>query len=139
SKSQLKRIIKNQDKKQSISPLEIQNIGTDKRSNVSDSNYEAKLAKLQNDNDNEKYEADQIKTTLTTPQLISHLKSAYANNQMLRMKYAEDAEKFLQSELNLHDSIQDLRQNVVNTDFFGALLQFKAISTFLSILNHENN
>ena len=65
-------------------------------------------------------------------------------NQELRIKHAKKPEKFMKSEIELHDMIQDMRQFATNIALY-PLLWLDEISSGLSLSNlitlcsHENN
>jgi len=67
-----------------------------------------------------------------------------SKNQELRIKHAKKAEKFMKSEIELHDMIQDMRQFATNIALY-PLLWLDEISSGLSLSNlvtlcsHENN
>ncbi|XP_040580272.1 beta-catenin-like protein 1 [Lepeophtheirus salmonis] len=60
-------------------------------------------------------------------------------NQELRIKYPDSPEKFMDSEVNLHDSVQDLRIIATAPYLYPALVNLQIIPSLLGLLSHENS
>ncbi|CAB3988241.1 beta-catenin 1 [Paramuricea clavata] len=59
-------------------------------------------------------------------------------NQEMRIKYSDNPEKFLDSELDVHDEIQKLHVIATAPELYSILVQQNAIPTILGLLSHEN-
>ena len=106
-----------------------------------------KVAKIDESDDSKKFQkqsddltnSPEQATKISASQAMSQLKTAYNNNQLARMKHSDEPEKFLTSELKLHDAISDIKDNLLDSDFFGSFAHFQFMNTIVSLLNHENN
>lgn len=54
------------------------------------------------------------------------------------MKYPDDPEKFMESEIDLDDAVQDLFQVVNVPELYPVLVETGVLSNLLLLLNHEN-
>ena len=59
-------------------------------------------------------------------------------NLSQRMKYPDCPEKFMDSEVDLDDAVQDLFQSVNAPELYPVLVETGALGTLLLLLNHEN-
>ncbi len=59
-------------------------------------------------------------------------------NQELRIKFPEEPQKFMESEVELHDSVQELRALATAPDLYPMLVDLGCVPSFLGLLSHEN-
>ena len=59
-------------------------------------------------------------------------------NIKLRMKYINEPEKFMESEIELYDSIQELYAIAAYSELYIDLVTYKAMNSILGMLTHEN-
>ncbi|KAF0297570.1 Beta-catenin-like protein 1 [Amphibalanus amphitrite] len=70
--------------------------------------------------------------------LILQLEKRTLRNQEMRTKYADAPERFLDSELELHESIQALHAVATGPELYPRLVGLGAVSSLLALLAHEN-
>ncbi|XP_050523187.1 beta-catenin-like protein 1 [Daktulosphaira vitifoliae] len=59
-------------------------------------------------------------------------------NQEMRIKFPENPEKFMESEIELHDIITEMHAIATVPDLYPVLVNLKAVSSLLELLSHEN-
>lgn len=59
-------------------------------------------------------------------------------NQEMRIKYSEYPEKFMESEMELHDIIQQLSCVATVPDLYPLIIQLNAVPSLLELLSHQN-
>lgn len=59
-------------------------------------------------------------------------------NQEMRIKFPDNPEKFMESELELHEAIHELHVVATVPDLYPVLVQLNAIPSLLELLSHEN-
>uniref|UniRef100_A0A069DVH7 Beta-catenin-like protein 1 n=1 Tax=Panstrongylus megistus TaxID=65343 RepID=A0A069DVH7_9HEMI len=59
-------------------------------------------------------------------------------NQEMRIKFPESPDKFMESELELHEAIQELHAIATVPDLYPLMVQLNAIPSLLELLSHEN-
>eukprot|EP00803_Ostreobium_quekettii_P001407 evm.model.scf_992.4 EVM.evm.TU.scf_992.4 scf_992:19988-22393(-) len=62
----------------------------------------------------------------------------YKENLEQRMKYADQPEKFMESEVELDESIQNLMELVNKPELYPVLVDANVVSLLLNLLTHEN-
>ena len=70
---------------------------------------------------------------------VATLKKSVEKNEMMRAKYASTPEKFMESELKLHEDIvswKDLAAS--NVSYYTDFVSYGAVECMLSLLTHEN-
>merc|ERR1719510_1874786 len=60
-------------------------------------------------------------------------------NQELRIKFPDEPTKFLNSEIELHDAIQDLRTLATAPDLYPTFVDLQCVPSILGLLSHENS
>merc|ERR1719510_281586 len=60
-------------------------------------------------------------------------------NQELRIKFPDEPTKFLNSEIELHDAIQDLRALATAPDLYPTFVDLQCVPSILGLLSHENS
>jgi len=66
------------------------------------------------------------------------LEKKQSKNREMRIKYADDAQKFMESELELNTTIQEMHVIAAQPDLYHVLVEFGSIPTLLQLLSHEN-
>ena len=56
----------------------------------------------------------------------------------LRIKFPDEPSKFMASEVELHDAIQELRSVATAPDLYPILVELESVSSLLGLLSHEN-
>lgn len=70
--------------------------------------------------------------------LILLLEKRILKNQEMRIKFPDQPEKFMESELELHDIMQQLRVVSTVPDLYPLLVDLNGISSVLELLAHQN-
>ena len=82
---------------------------------------------------------DQTVDEVKLKRMILNFDKKIAKNQELRIKFPDDPAKFMNSEVELHDTIQELRVIATVPDLYPILVDNDCISTLLGLLNHDNS
>ncbi|XP_071784822.1 beta-catenin-like protein 1 [Asterias amurensis] len=69
--------------------------------------------------------------------ILSFEKKVYRNQEM-RIKYPDNPEKFMESEVDLNDTVQELHVIATNPDMYHHLVELNAIKSLLQLVTHEN-
>lgn len=56
----------------------------------------------------------------------------------MRIKFSDDASKFLNSELELNTAIQEMHSIATVPSLYGIVVETNALDTLLQLLGHEN-
>ncbi|XP_051167877.1 beta-catenin-like protein 1 [Leptopilina boulardi] len=59
-------------------------------------------------------------------------------NQEMRVKFPDQPEKFMESEIELHETIQELRQVSTCPDLYPTMVELNVVPSLLELLSHEN-
>jgi beta-catenin-like protein 1 len=59
-------------------------------------------------------------------------------NQVTRLKFAEEPEKFMETEIDLHDSITKLQAIATVPDLYPLMISLNVMSSLLELLAHPN-
>ncbi|CAG5107037.1 Similar to Ctnnbl1: Beta-catenin-like protein 1 (Mus musculus) [Cotesia congregata] len=59
-------------------------------------------------------------------------------NQEMRVKFPDQPEKFMESEVELHETLQELHIVSTNPDLYPMMVELRAIPSLLELLSHEN-
>ncbi|XP_053670119.1 beta-catenin-like protein 1 [Anopheles nili] len=60
-------------------------------------------------------------------------------NQEMRIKFPDNAEKFMESEIELNDAIQELHAVATVPDLYPLLVELNGVSSLLELLSHQNS
>lgn len=71
-------------------------------------------------------------------QLILSFEKKITKNQKLRMKYPDEPEKFMESEIDLHTEIEELNAIAASPELYPVLVQTGAVISILGMITHEN-
>ena len=77
-------------------------------------------------------------TELRLKKLVLTFEKRATKNQELRIKFPEEPTKFLTSEVELHDSIQELRVIATAPELYPDFVQLECVQSLLGLLSHEN-
>eukprot|EP00981_Chlorochromonas_danica_P003931 scaffold743_cov177-Ochromonas_danica.AAC.19 len=101
----------------------------------------------ENDDDNDDGDGDEddgndAGTTpldsITLKQLLLTFEKKITQNQKLRIKFGDEPEKFMESEFDLHQSLQALHLVAAYPHLFPTLLQSGSLTSLLGMVAHEN-
>merc|ERR1719163_2312523 len=70
--------------------------------------------------------------------LFLRLDKCSLKNKQMRMKHAGEPEKFMESELELNDSIQALKRLATNHNLYPEFIKMGGTTTLLELLVHES-
>eukprot|EP00058_Branchiostoma_floridae_P012180 XP_002597668.1 hypothetical protein BRAFLDRAFT_58521 [Branchiostoma floridae] len=90
------------------------------------------LEKLEQEDDMETLDEAALKRMILTFE-----KRVYRNQEM-RIKYPDNPERFMESELELHDTIQELHVIATAPELYHHLVELNAVQSLCQMLNHEN-
>jgi beta-catenin-like protein 1 len=86
--------------------------------------------------------ADQIEDEFMNPdsfkKMLARLEKAINVNQDMRLKYAKEPERFLDSEVELDDCIRSLTSLSAYPDLFQIFARSKILPNVIMLLQHEN-
>ena len=71
--------------------------------------------------------------------LILNFEKRVLKNQELRVKFPDAPEKFMESELELHESVQQLHALATVPELYRVAVENKLIPSLLGLLSHENS
>ncbi|KAF7199555.1 beta-catenin-like protein 1 [Nothobranchius furzeri] len=89
------------------------------------------------DQDGEEPEAEPIDESSVKKMILTFEKRSY-KNQELRIKFPDNPEKFMESELDLNDIIQEMHVIATMPDLYHLLVELNAVHSLLGLLGHEN-
>ena len=90
------------------------------------------LKLLENEPEGENFNEAQLK------KLLYQLEKKMSKNQEMRIKFPDSPEKFMESELELNDIIQEMHVVSTRSDLYPILFNSNCIQQLLGLLNHEN-
>lgn len=70
--------------------------------------------------------------------MLSQLEKRISKNQEMRIKYPDQPEKFMDSEIELNDAVQELHVVATQSDLYPILVNMNGMALLLGLLNHEN-
>ncbi len=74
----------------------------------------------------------------TMKQLLVSFEKKITKNQKMRMKHADEPEKFMESEFELHKEIEELHVIAASPELYPILVQTNAVNSILGLITHEN-
>ncbi|XP_006785795.1 beta-catenin-like protein 1 [Neolamprologus brichardi] len=89
------------------------------------------------DQDAEEPEAELVDESSVKKMILTFEKRSY-KNQELRIKFPDNPEKFMESELDLNDIIQEMHVIATMPDLYHLLVELNAVHSLLGLLSHEN-
>ena len=90
------------------------------------------LKMLENEPELEKFNELQLK------KLLNQLEKKVTRNQEMRIKFPDTPEKFMESEIELNEIIQEMHVISSRPDLYSALIESNCIQLLLGLLSHEN-
>ncbi len=79
-----------------------------------------------------------INVLYSLKQLLLSFEKKITKNQMNRMKFVDEPNKFMESELELHAEIQELYAVAASPELYPVLVQAGAVNSILGCVTHEN-
>lgn len=89
------------------------------------------------DQDEDDPEAEPVDESSVKKMILTFEKRSY-KNQELRIKFPDNPEKFMESELDLNDIIQEMHVVATMPDLYHLLVELNAVHSLLGLLSHEN-
>ncbi|XP_075332197.1 beta-catenin-like protein 1 [Odontesthes bonariensis] len=89
------------------------------------------------DQDEEEPEAEPVDESSVKKMILTFEKRSY-KNQELRIKFPDNPEKFMESELDLNDIIQEMHVIATMPELYHLLVELNAVHSLLGLLSHEN-
>lgn len=99
-------------------------------------NRERILEKLM-DQDEVDPEGEPVDESMVKKMILTFEKRSY-KNQELRIKFPDNPEKFMESELDLNDIIQEMHVISTIPDLYHLLVELNAVHSLLGLLSHDN-
>uniref|UniRef100_A0A3Q3FRH2 Beta-catenin-like protein 1 n=1 Tax=Labrus bergylta TaxID=56723 RepID=A0A3Q3FRH2_9LABR len=82
-------------------------------------------------------DAEPVDESSVKKMILTFEKRSY-KNQELRIKFPDSPEKFMESELDLNDIIQEMHVIATMPDLYHLLVELNAVHSLLGLLSHEN-
>ncbi|KPJ13667.1 Beta-catenin-like protein 1 [Papilio machaon] len=82
-------------------------------------------------------EGEVLDDTAVKKLVLNFEKKALKNREM-RIKFPDQPEKFMESEIDLHEALQDLSAVATVPDEYPLLVELKCINSLLELLSHDN-
>lgn len=93
------------------------------------------LAALESDEDQQTAIVDEA----AVKRIVLQLEKRCLKNREMRIKFADDPAKFMESEIDLNQAIQEMHVLATQPDLYGLLVDLDVSATFLQLLAHENS
>ncbi|CAK1599940.1 unnamed protein product [Parnassius mnemosyne] len=74
----------------------------------------------------------------TVKKLVLNFEKKALKNREMRIKFPDQPEKFMESEIDLHEALQELSAVATVPDQYPLLVELKCISSLLELLSHDN-
>ncbi|XP_034941278.1 beta-catenin-like protein 1 [Chelonus insularis] len=74
----------------------------------------------------------------TLKRMILLFEKRALRNQEMRVKFPDQPEKFMESEVELHETLQELHVVATNPELYPVMVELGAIPSLLELLSHEN-
>ncbi|KAG5281633.1 hypothetical protein AALO_G00047030 [Alosa alosa] len=82
-------------------------------------------------------EVEPVDESSVKKMILTFEKRSY-KNQELRIKFPDNPEKFMETELDLNDILQEMHVIATMPDLYHLLVELNAIHSLLGLLSHEN-
>ncbi|KAI6182919.1 DUF1716 domain-containing protein [Aphelenchoides bicaudatus] len=89
--------------------------------------------------DQEDFQQQDVLDEAAVKKLVNQLEKKFSKNRELRIKYADEPQKFLDSEMELNNAIQDVHAIASQLELYQVFVQLGAVTLLLQLLAHENN
>lgn len=70
--------------------------------------------------------------------LVLNFEKKALKNREMRIKFPDQPEKFMESELDLYDALQELSAVATVPDQYPLLVELKCVNSLLELLSHDN-
>ncbi|XP_004924669.2 beta-catenin-like protein 1 [Bombyx mandarina] len=74
----------------------------------------------------------------TVKKLVLNFEKKALRNREMRIKFPDQPDKFMDSEIDLHDALQDLSAVATVPDQYPLLVELKCVNSLLELLSHDN-
>ncbi|NXX41672.1 CTBL1 protein, partial [Tricholaema leucomelas] len=92
---------------------------------------------IERDGEEEEEEEEPLDESSVKKMILTFEKRSY-KNQELRIKFPDNPEKFMESELDLNDIIQEMHVVATMPDLYHLLVELNAVQSLLGLLGHDN-
>ncbi|XP_075756909.1 beta-catenin-like protein 1 isoform X2 [Pelodiscus sinensis] len=97
-----------------------------------------KLLQIVDKEGEEEEEEDEPLDESSVKKMILTFEKRSYKNQELRIKFPDNPEKFMESELDLNDIIQEMHVIATMPDLYHLLVELNAVQSLLGLLGHDN-
>ena len=101
-----------------------------------DENQEEMIKRILEESDKVEFKEFDEKQLILT---LVNLDKKFIRNQELRVKFNNQPDKFMDSEVELDEEIKKLQQIATHPELLSAFIEHKGVEMLLSLLIHENN
>lgn len=70
--------------------------------------------------------------------LLVQFEKKFQKNQEMRIKYSNNPEKFMESEVELNEGIQELQAIATMPDLYPFVIESGSVKSLLQLIGHEN-
>uniref|UniRef100_A0A674ITW5 Catenin beta like 1 n=1 Tax=Terrapene triunguis TaxID=2587831 RepID=A0A674ITW5_9SAUR len=95
------------------------------------------LQMVDKEGEEEEEEDEPLDESSVKKMILTFEKRSY-KNQELRIKFPDNPEKFMESELDLNDIIQEMHVVATMPDLYHLLVELNAVQSLLGLLGHDN-
>lgn len=74
----------------------------------------------------------------TLKKIILNFEKRSLKNREMRIKFPDSPEKFMESEVELHEVLQEMRILSTAPDYYPLLVKLQVIPSLLELLSHDN-
>ncbi|KAL1512989.1 hypothetical protein ABEB36_002481 [Hypothenemus hampei] len=74
----------------------------------------------------------------TIKKIVLNFEKRSLKNREMRIKFPDSPEKFMESELELHETLQEMRILATAPDYYPLLVKLQVIPSLLELLSHDN-
>jgi len=84
-------------------------------------------------------DAGEVVDSATVKRFILSFEKKVTKNQEMRIKFPDQPQKFMESEMELHDELQKLHVLATVPEYYDIVVKLNCITSMLGLLNHENS
>ncbi|KAJ1124061.1 hypothetical protein NDU88_002525 [Pleurodeles waltl] len=96
-----------------------------------------KLLQVTEKEEDDEAEDEPLDESSVKKMILTFEKRSY-KNQELRIKFPDNPEKFMESELDLNDILQEMHVIATMPDLYHLLVELNAVHSLLGLLGHDN-
>eukprot|EP00111_Clytia_hemisphaerica_P023855 TCONS_00070297-protein len=100
---------------------------------ITEDDKEKLLALVENDDEGEAVDEATIKKHILS------FEKKVTKNQEMRIKFVDQPNRFMESELELHEEIQKLHVLATVPEYYDIFVRLNSVATCLNLMNHENS